>query len=161
MSTSSISQELYLISYGACGTLGCFIAPEQAVQYPRGSQVMVCTERGKETGTVLCMGSPQGLPSGLELHPGEILGEYQQQEASEQERLKLMSQEVFSTATQLTKELFLSIKLIDVETVSDPDMVVLHVLQFGQVELKMLQTELAKRCQVQVMIHDVTNPEAL
>jgi hypothetical protein len=161
VSTSSISGEMYLISYGACGALGCFVAPEQAVQYPRGSQVMVRTERGRETGTVLCQGSPQGLPSGLELHPGEILGEYQHQEASEPERLNLLGQEVFSAAIQLMKELFLPIKLIDVETVSDPDTVVLHVLQFGQVELQTLQTELIKRCLVKVLIHDVTNPEAL
>ncbi|HQR06894.1 MAG TPA: PSP1 C-terminal domain-containing protein [Gemmatales bacterium] len=159
--TSSISQEMYLISYGACGTLGCFIAPEQTVQYPRGSQVMVRTERGKETGTVLCLASSHALPSGLQLHPGQILGYCQQQDESEQKRLNSLGQEVFSTAAQLMKELFLPIRLIDVEKVSDPDTFVLYVLQFGKVELKALQTELTKRCQVQVMIHDVTNLEAL
>jgi hypothetical protein len=161
VSTSSISQELYLISYGACGTLGCFIASEQAEQYPRGSQVMVRTERGKEAGTVLCKGSPHILPSGLQLHPGQILGKYDQHEQSDQERLRLLGQEVLGIATYLTKELFLPVKLIDVEAVSMPDSVVLHVLQFGQVDLKTLQMELSKRCQVQVMIYDVTNPEPL
>lgn len=161
VSTSTISQELYLISYGASGTLGCFTAPEQAVQYPRGSQVMVRTERGREAGTVLCLGLPQGLPTRLQLHPGQILGDCQQHESSEQKRLNELGQEVLSTATQLTKELFLPIKFIDVEVISDPDTVVLHILQFGQVDLKTLQAGLTKRCLVQVMIHDVTNPEAL
>ncbi len=161
VSTWSISQNWYLISYGACGTLGYFIAPEQAVHYPRGSQVVVLTERGREAGTVLCKGSPPGLPSSLELPPGLILGEYQQQKPSEQERLNLLGREVYNSASQLMKELFLPIKLIDVETLNEPDTVVLHVLQFGKVELEKLQSELSSRYPVQVMIHDVTNPEAL
>lgn len=161
VATSTISEELYLISYGACGTLGVFIAPVQAVKYSRGSKVMVRTERGKETGTVLCPGSAQALPVGLQLNPGQILGFYQQQEETEDQRLNELGQEVYQAASQLMKELFLPIKLIDVEVVSDPDAVVLHLLQMGQVDLKMLEAEITKRCQVQVMIHDVTNPEAL
>lgn len=160
VATSTISEEIYLISYGTCGTLGVFIASEQAVQYSRGAQVMVRTERGKETGTVLCLGSAQGLPNGLQLSPGQILGYYQQQEETEQ-RLNQLGQRVYHTANQLMKELFLPINLIDVEVVSDPDTVVLHLLQMGQVDLNVLQDELTKRCQVLVMIHDITNLEAL
>lgn len=161
MSTSSIPEETYLISYGASGTLGCFTSAGPTAHYARGTQVMVRTERGKETGTVLCLGSPQGLPAGLQLHPGQILGCIQQQEIVEQQRLNSLGQEVIKAANLIVNELFLPIKIIDVETVSDPDSVVLHLLLFGLVDLKALQTTLTRRCQVQVLLHDVTNPEAL
>lgn len=161
MSTSSISEETYLISYGASGTLGCFTTADQAAHYARGAQVMVRTERGKETGTVLCLGAPHGLPTGLQLHPGQILGYLQQQEEAEQQRLDSLGQQVIKVADLMVNELFLPIKIIDVETVSDPDTVVLHLLLFGQVDLKALQTTLTQRCQMQVLLHDVTNPEAL
>ncbi len=122
---------------------------------------MVRTERGKETGTVLCLGAPHGLPTGLQLHPGQILGYFQQQEEAEQQRLDSLGQQVIKVADLMVNELFLPIKIIDVETVSDPDTVVLHLLLFGQVDLKALQATLTQRCQVQVLLHDVTNPEAL
>jgi len=122
---------------------------------------MVRTERGKETGTVLCLGTPQGLPAGLQLHPGQILGVYQQQELEEQQRLSQLGQEVISAAHLMVNELSLPIKIIDVETVSDPDTVVLHLLLFGQVDLNDLQTKLTQRCHIPILLHDMTNPEAL
>ena len=161
MSTASISEETYLISYGASGTLGCFTAAGPTARYARGTQVLVQTERGREAGTVLCLGTPHGLPTGLQLHPGKILGYFQQPEQAEEQRLNSLGQEAINAASLMVKELFLPIKIIDVETVSDPDTVVLHLLLFGQVELKGLQASLTQQCQIQVLLHDVTNPEAL
>lgn len=161
VSTSTVLQERYLVSYGACGTLGCFIALDQSVCYVRGALVRVRTERGVEAGTVLCQNLTHGISPGLEPPLGQILSEFQELDRSQQVRLDLLGQKVFDVAAQVSKELFLPIKLIDVEAVCEPEAVVLHLLRFGHVDLHLLQTELAKRSQVNVILHDATNPEAL
>lgn len=122
---------------------------------------MVRTDRGREIGTVLCLKTFQDVSEGVQLKPGQILSSDEQQSLTEQERLNQLGHEVLSTANQLVKELFLPIKFIDMETVSDPDSVILHLLMFGRIDLKPLQAALEERCRTQIILHDVTNPEAL
>ena len=156
MTSTLPPDEMYLIAYGATGTLGCFVAEDHQVNYPRGSSVMVRTERGRELGTVLSRSGSLGLPDEIKLTPGVILGlpsDVREHEADAQVH--------FVEARQLAGELHLPLEIIDIELLSEPATAVLHVVYFGQIDASALQTELATRWQRRVLLHDMTNPEAL
>lgn len=150
----------YLVSYGANGQLGCFVAEDPQKQYQRGNWVLVRSDRGQEAGLVLCEGGGTSLPSGVQITPGLIIKPLVC-EKSECEAYWKKVNERFEDAQQLFKSLFVPMQLVDVELIIEPATVVLHVVQFAHVDLAGLEKQLWQRWQTNVLLHDITNAEAL
>lgn len=152
----------YLVSYGVSGNVGCFVPIEaSAPPYQRGMQILVRSERGLETGTVLCQGVALGLPESIPHTPGVILGPLSPEHVSEQARLKAIASERYREARELIKSLFVPMQIVDIEVLTDPATVIVHVLVFGLVDFVPLQKQLSNRWQMAVIFHNMTNAEAL
>lgn len=143
------------------GQVGCFVPAEGLGEFERGMQVVVRSERGRETGTILCQGAQLQWPAGLAHTPGIILGRHFEESATDREAHAALAQDRFHDAQHFLHSLFLPIQLIDVEVFTDPAHVVLHVLKVGEVDVLRVQKQLQDRWKVSVAIHDMTCPEAL
>lgn len=150
----------YLVSYGSSGQLGCFVAENPDIRYQRGTQVLLRSERGQEAGIVLCEGSGANLPDGVQITPGLILQPLACEKNQGDAHLKSVNDR-FEDAQQYFKSLFIPMQLIDLELIQEPATVVLHVVQFAHVDLHALEKQLQQRWQTRVMLHDMTNTEAL
>ena len=160
-STMDHSSLCYLVSYGTHGHLGLFVPADGTTEYHRGSRVTVRSDRGIETGSVLCPSANQVLPQAIQHQPGEILGLEETQHEAQRDAMDELAITRYREARHLLKSLFLPLQVVDIEILSDPATVVMHVLQFSPCDFSGLQQQLCQRWQTQVLIHDITNPEAL
>jgi hypothetical protein len=149
----------YLVSYGSSGQLGCFVSATQGTRFQRGSRVLVRSERGQEAGLVLCEGSGANLPEGLKLTPGLIL--QPMISTAPTHDIARDAQARFEDAQQFLKTLFVPLQLIDIELIDEPATVVLQIVQFAKVDLPALEQQLSQRWNTRVLLHSMTNAEAL
>lgn len=161
MSTLEESNDLYLLSYGQGGQLGLFAVNSPETEYHRGMRVIVSTERGKETGTVLKRLSHHHVLSGLQGQIGKLIGPEQQFNNNGQDAREVVAQKTFDRARAVAKELFLPVSIIDVEVTSDLSTAIIHLVHYGQLNLAAIQGLLTDRCGMPVLLHDLTNPEIL
>lgn len=121
----------------------------------------VKSERGIESGSVLCPTTNRVLPVEINHQPGEILGILENSQLAPSQEQDELAVARYLEAKQLIKSLFLPIQVVDIEVLAEPATVVMHVLQFSACDFSSLQQQLCQRWQTQVLIHDITNPEAI
>jgi hypothetical protein len=147
----------YLISYGSCNFLGRFVPKDSAQAFQRGNRVIVQSERGRELGTVLTQTDELALPASLKHVPGEIIGLAEQADEANAQALAEKSVAVFADARAILGDLALSLEVIDAEVICEPETYVFHVVRIGETVLQLVQETLAKRFQVPILFHDLTD----
>ena len=135
----------HLVRWGAPGFVAAFTAAD-AVRYPRGSRVVLRTQRGLEIGEVLApVDSDAGAPRG-----GEILRGMTAQDELLQTRLRKNRDDALEACTRKISELGLDAALLDVEHLFDGRSLVFYFLGDEPAGWDTLTQEVAETYDAQV-----------
>jgi len=158
--TAQTSEIWYLVSYGINGMIGCFASVDTNIEYERGLEVLIQTDRGEEKGVILRSAISQEY---RHLHAsaatGQILSRYYPELEHREHADRL--QQYFDEARQIIHSLFLPVQVVDIEQLLQPPAIVLHIVQFGPLDDVGLLAELKRRWNVPVQLMNLTDQDSL
>jgi cell fate regulator YaaT (PSP1 superfamily) len=144
----------HVVRYGALRLLGHFES-SNGDAYPRGSRVVMRTERGLEVGDVLC---PAGERTGeflTDMQGGQILRRLSADDEHEVQRIREGEKAEFDAARQLVLERNLQMILVDIEHLFGGERVVLYYLAEKRVDFRELVKSLASEFQTRVEMRQI------
>jgi cell fate regulator YaaT (PSP1 superfamily) len=134
--------------------LGVF-STRQGEGYSRGMQVIARTQRGLETGEVLCEATDSVLAQMVEPKNGQILREQTDEDARELRRLFEQEQREHESCQARIAELELAMQLVDVERIYGGERVVVYYLAEERVDFRQLVKNLAKDFQTRIEMKQI------
>lgn len=135
----------HLVRVGALGQVGRFSAVD-AARYPRGSRVVVRTERGLELGEVLAAPEAESQAGA----DGQILRGMTVEDQLLEARLNKNRQQAYAACQLRLDELGLPVTLMDVEHLFDGQTLVFYFLGEQSPALQSVTAELAELYDAQV-----------
>jgi cell fate regulator YaaT (PSP1 superfamily) len=148
----------YLVSYGTAGALGRFVAANGDA-FTRGDRVLVRSDRGQEVGSVVFVGNGHPLTLPLMPVPGELLRRLTSEDEMKLDQITEQGQEAFALARRMATDAAIPVEIVDVETIAEPLTFALHFLKFGPADLRPLVSQLSKRTNAYILLHDLTVPQ--
>jgi cell fate regulator YaaT (PSP1 superfamily) len=144
----------HVIRYGAMRFLGVFSAAADRT-FPRGTNVIVRTDRGLESGEVLCAATPEALGNMRDPGTGQILREMTPEDRNELARLRQQARGELDVCQQHVARLGLKMQLVDVEHVFGGERVVVYYLAESRVDFRELVRVLAGDFQTRIEMRQI------
>jgi len=144
----------YIVRYGAMRLLGVFSPPGDQ-QFPRGTHVIVRTDRGLEAGQVLCQATPRALQSLCEPIEGQILRQMTPEDAYELSCIQQQEDAEFDVCLECIHKLGLPMELVDVEHIFGGERIVVYYLAEGRVDFRELVRMLASEFQTRIEMRQI------
>ena len=142
----------YVVRFGALRTLGV-MASRQPCRY--GDEVVARTNRGTETGTVLCEATPGAMDAMEEPTHGRIIRRLSDDDRSRQVRLESETAKDLVTCQKCVDALKLSMELVDVERLLGGERVIVYFLAEGRIDFRQLVRDLAKQFQTRIEMRQI------
>lgn len=144
----------YVVRYGAMRMLGVF-SPRGPAVYRRGLRVIVRTNRGLESGDVLCEAT-EAIAQGLD-NPaqGQILREMTTEDANELAHMLHSAAAEFATCVRHVQELNLDMQLIDIEHLFGGERIIIYYLAEGRIDFRELVKRLAAEFQTRIEMRQI------
>ena len=143
----------HLVRVGAMGQVGRFTATD-AVHYPRGTSVVLRTQRGLELGEVLAPPTVSGDGPGET--SGEILRGVTPQDELLSERIRKNKQRAYDACAERIVERKIDATLIDIELLFDGSSLFFYFLGEITPEIERLTAELAEVYEAKVKFRQFT-----
>jgi cell fate regulator YaaT (PSP1 superfamily) len=143
----------YVIRYGAMRFLGVFSASGR--EYARGMGVIVRTDRGLETGEVLCQATPETLARMKEPGSGQVLREMTPEDRHERERIDLQAHQEIEVCQQHVDRLGLKMQLVDAEHLFGGERIIIYYLADSRVDFRELVRVLAGEFQTRIEMRQI------
>ena len=121
----------------------------------RGMSVIARTDRGLETGEVLCEATPEAVGGLQEPGAGQILREMTAEDRNELVRLRRQAQERFDVCQQYIDRLGLKMQLVDVEQLFGGERIVVYYLAENRVDFRELVRTLAGEFQTRLEMRQI------
>ncbi|HTM55994.1 MAG TPA: regulatory iron-sulfur-containing complex subunit RicT [Pirellulales bacterium] len=144
----------YVVRTGVMRSLGVF-TPRNEDVYGRGLAVVVRTERGLETGEVLCEATEAAVSQIKDPVFGQILREITPEDATERSRLLDRARIEFQTCLRLIEEQKLDMQLVDVEHLFGGERVIIYYLAENRVDFRELVKLLGAEFQTRVEMRQI------
>lgn len=145
----------YVIRYGAMRILGEFSARGFG-PLPRGSEVIVKTERGHEWGTILCAATDQTRTYlGRSDGDGRIVRLPNDDDEFERDKLAAAEKSAFLGCADLIRERSLQMQLVDVELVVGGERMIFYYVSEQRVDFRDLVKALAKMFHVRIEMRQI------
>ena len=133
----------YIVRYGTMRNLGLMKA-EEGRPYRRGQEVVIRTDRGTETGQVLCEATEDALSHLDEPPSGNILRELNDEDVSCVSEIELSRKGMMREVELKVRELGLKMQLVDVEKIFGGQRVVVYYVAEQRVDFRELVKILAR-----------------
>lgn len=153
-SLASRAMPKYVVRTGVMRSLGVF-SPRNEDVYGRGLAVVVRTERGLETGEVLCEATDAAVRQIKDPVFGQILRELTAEDATERSRLLDRARVEFQTCLRLIEEQKLDMQLVDVEHLFGGERVIIYYLAENRVDFRELVKLLGAEFQTRVEMRQI------
>lgn len=144
----------YIVRHGAMRFLGEFEAPE-GQDFPRGSPVVVRTDRGMELGEVLCEAKPAAMQMIAEPSNGRILRTLSAEDSKAKTRLRESEVKEFDTCRQFVSQRKLQMELVNVEHLFGGERIVFYFLAEKRVDFRELVKDLAREYQTRIEMRQI------
>jgi cell fate regulator YaaT (PSP1 superfamily) len=144
----------FVVRYGVMRHLGVMGSREET-PFTRGTQVIARTDRGLETGVVLCEATPQSTAEIKSPGGGQILRAMAPADVREQSRILAQQRDEFQTCQRFVKELNLEMELVDLEHVFGGERVVIYYLAENRVDFRELVKLLAGEFQTRIEMRQI------
>lgn len=144
----------FVVRYGVMRALGIMSARENAL-FSRGTQVIARTERGLETGIVLCEATTEAVAQIANPSQGQIQREMSAGDSLELSKLLAKQRDEFAVAQRLIAESGLDMKLVDVEHVFGGERVVIYYLSENRIDFRDLVKGLAGEFQTRIEMRQI------
>jgi cell fate regulator YaaT (PSP1 superfamily) len=144
----------YVVRHGVTRHLGEFTTTGGAT-FPRGSDVVIRTERGHEVGHVLCPSVPQAIAQLVEPTRGQILRTLTSEDGQRVERLRELQRTDYDAGARLIGERRLQMELVDVERLFGGERVIFYFLAEKRVDFRDLVKDLARELQTRIELRQI------
>jgi cell fate regulator YaaT (PSP1 superfamily) len=134
--------------------LGEFTGPPHAL-FPRGSDVIVRSDRGQEWGHVLCPADPRAVALLAEPTHGQILRPVTAEDRQRAERLRESQRREYDVGRQLIAQRRLQMELVDVEHLFGGERIVFYFLAEKRVDFRELVKDLAREFQTRIELRQI------
>ena len=149
----------YLLSYGLAGDFGRFRSG-RPVECRRGDRAVVRTHRGLEIGRVLREATPRHAHFLPNTTVGSLLRAAGPDDDAAAERMRERGRLLFERARATAEELGLPLEVIDVEVLLDGEHGVLHLLRFGDGDVRPFVSGLSREFALHILLTDLGGPAA-
>jgi cell fate regulator YaaT (PSP1 superfamily) len=144
----------FIVRHGATRALGEFTAANGAL-FPRGTDVIVRTDRGQECGHVLCPASPQAVALLAEPTRGQILRALTSEDRARVDRLRELQSKEYEVARRFIGQRRLQMELVDVEHLFGGERIVFYFLAEKRVDFRELVKDLARELQTRIELRQI------
>lgn len=144
----------YIVRHGVMRFLGDF-EPVEAAAFPRGSDVIIRTERGQELGQVLCEASPETVGMLSEPTHGQVLRLLNAEDRERVERVKELESQEFDSCRKFIEARKLQMELVDVEHLFGGERIVFYFLAEKRVDFRELVKDLAREFQTRIELRQI------
>lgn len=144
----------FIVRFGAMRILGAF-SPAGEQEFPRGTHVIVRTERGLEAGQVLCEANARAMESLKAPAEGQILRQMTPDDIHELACIHDQEQAEFQTCLGFIERLQLEMELVDVEHIFGGERIVVYYLAEGRVDFRELVKLLAGEFQTRIEMRQI------
>ena len=144
----------YVVRYGAMRFLGVFSAPAGR-KYRRGAKVIARTDRGLESGEVLCEATAEALGRLKDPGAGQILREMTVEDCHELSRIQQQARGEITVCQQHIDRLGLKMQLVDAEHIFGGERIVIYYLAENRVDFRELVKLLAGEFQTRIEMRQI------
>jgi cell fate regulator YaaT (PSP1 superfamily) len=144
----------FIVRHGAMRFLGEYEA-DDAIPCDRGSSVIIRSDRGLETGEVLCLTSPRAVEWIAEPTRGKIIRVMTPADFDSAEQIHERSREEFDTCERLIGHRKLPMALVDVEHIFGGERIVFFFLAEKRVDFRELVKDLAREFQTRIEMRQI------
>lgn len=144
----------YVVRTGVMRALGVF-SPNREDTYLRGAQVIARTDRGLETGEVLCEATEAALAQLNAAGTGQIVREMSTDDTNQRWRLLDLARQEFQTCQRLIAQEKLEMKLVDVEHIFGGERIIVYYLAENRVDFRELVKLLAAEFQTRIEMRQI------
>ena len=144
----------FVVRYGAMRTLGEFAARESNT-YPRGTQVVIRSDRGLEIGEVLSAAGARTDELLPDAPHGEILRAATAEDEAESGRLHQGERAEFETAERCIRERNMPMQLVDVEHLFGGERIVFYYQAEKRVDFRDLVKDLAREFKTRIEMRQI------
>ncbi len=144
----------YVVRTGSMRTLGVFSARGRD-EYQRGMSVIVRTNRGLETGFVLCEATEDALSHLDQPGGGQILREMTDEDANEYAHLQSQRDGKLNICQSQIEQLALDMQLVDVEHLFGGERIVVYYLAEQRIDFRELVKLLASEFQTRIEMRQI------
>src|SRR5690606_24823280 len=123
--------------------------------YARGMQVIIRTQRGIESGEVLCEATEHVVANMVDPKGGQILHEQSEEDKREIRRLAEQEEREHKACRDAIAQLNLDMKLIDIERLFGGERVVVYYLAEDRIDFRQLVKDLAKEFQTRIEMRQI------
>jgi cell fate regulator YaaT (PSP1 superfamily) len=144
----------FIVRHGTMRFLGEFeVSPD--VLCTRGTAVIVHTERGQETGEVLCDATARAIELISEPTRGQILRSMTADDVRTLDRLREASKREFDTCQRFIEQRKLPMALVDVEHLFGGERIVFYFLADKRVDFRELVKDLAREFHTRIEMRQI------
>jgi cell fate regulator YaaT (PSP1 superfamily) len=144
----------YIVRYGVMHFLGVFTTPS-GMELRRNHLVVARTDRGLETGEVLCAASPEAVAKLIDPPSGQILRRMTPEDLNEQSRIAKHTSAEMEVCQGYVDKLELKMQLVDVEHIFGGERIVIYYLAENRVDFRELVRQLAAEFQTRIEMRQI------
>jgi cell fate regulator YaaT (PSP1 superfamily) len=144
----------YVVRCGVMRSLGVFTSRDSEA-YLRGAQVVVRTDRGLESGEILCEATDEAVAHLQDPKRGQLLRLMSIDDQREQDRMHAQERNEFGVCERIIAEMGLDMRLIDVEHILGGERVVVYYLSENRVDFRELVKRLAAEFQTRIEMRQI------
>ncbi|MCC6125078.1 MAG: signal peptidase [Pirellulales bacterium] len=144
----------YIVRYGAMHFLGVFTIPS-GLAVRRNNRVIARTDRGLESGEVLCEASPETVARLVDPPSGQILRIATAEDINEQSRIAKHARAEMDICQTYVDKLELKMQLVDVEHIFGGERIVIYYLAENRVDFRELVRQLAAEFQTRIEMRQI------
>ena len=144
----------YIVRYGVMHFLGVFTVPS-GLELRRNNRVIARTDRGLETGEVLCQASPEAVARLADPPSGQILRIMTPEDVNEQSRIVKHTRAEMDICQGYVDKLELKMQLVDVEHIFGGERIVVYYLAENRVDFRELVRQLAAEFQTRIEMRQI------
>jgi cell fate regulator YaaT (PSP1 superfamily) len=143
----------YVVRFGSMRRLGIFQTKEET--YLRGTRVIVRTDRGLESGEVLCEATDQAVQNIKDPARGPLLRAMTPADENELFRLLGQARREFEVCQEHVARLALEMSLVDVEHIFGGERIIVYYLAENRVDFRELVKALAGEFQTRIEMRQI------
>jgi cell fate regulator YaaT (PSP1 superfamily) len=144
----------YIVRYGVMHFLGVFTTPV-GLELRRSHRVIARTDRGLESGEVLCAASPEAVAKLVDPPSGQVLRVMSPEDVNEQSRIVKHTAEEMQICQRYVDKLELKMQLVDVEHIFGGERIVIYYLAENRVDFRELVRQLASEFQTRIEMRQI------
>jgi cell fate regulator YaaT (PSP1 superfamily) len=144
----------YIVRYGVMHFLGVFTTPS-GMTLRRDNRVIARTDRGLESGEVLCEALPEAVARLVDPPSGQILRVMTPEDINVQSRIVKHTRAEMDICQTYVDKLDLKMQLVDVEHIFGGERIVIYYLAENRVDFRELVRQLASEFQTRIEMRQI------